>query len=207
MRRLVDELAAWDGCYDATSRGALVFETVSHHLARALVPERRRAAYDAAWGARKLIWREILGAGQQQRHHVLHRAIVKAAGAIGQGETWGDRHRLHLGHPLALVPIVGRIWRFTDAPVAGSSDTLMKTAHPLTDRRHGSRYGSVARQICDLSDLDRSCAVLLGGQDGWFGSSTCLDQVSLWQRGEYIPLPLRPEVALGTDSFLTRLTP
>jgi penicillin G amidase len=206
-RRLVDDLATWDGCYEATSRGALGFEAVCHHLARALVPDRRRAAYGAAWGTRRLIWDDILSADPRRRQQASRHALRKAAHAIRRGETWGDRHRLRLGHPLALAPLLGRRWRFVDLPADGSRDTLMKTAHALTDRRHGARYGSVARQVCDLSDLDHSRFVLLGGQDGWHGSTTSLDQVPLWQRGEYITLPLRPETARATFPFRTILRP
>jgi penicillin amidase len=137
----------------------------------------------------------------------LRNALRQAAHAIGAGETWGSRHRLRLGHPLALLPLVGRTWRCTDLPAGGSADILMKTAHALTDRRHGTRYGSVARHISDLSDLDRNYFVLLGGQDGWLGSTAFLDQVPLWQRGEYITLPLRPETARTVFRYRTRLTP
>ena len=35
--------------------------------------------------------------------------------------------------------------------------------------------------------------VLLGGQDGWFNSSTFLDQVKLWREGKYVRMPLTPE--------------
>jgi penicillin amidase len=206
-RRLLDELANWDGCYAAASCGALVFEAVFCHLARILLPDRRRAAYEAAWGTRRLIWDDILSADRQRRQLAARHALRRAARGLRKGEVWGDRHRLRLGHPLALAPLVGRRWRFVDLPADGSRDTLLKSAHELTDRRHGTGYGSVARQVCDLSDLDRSRFVLLGGQDGWLGSTTSLDQVPLWQRGAYIALPLRPESARATFPFCTILTP
>ena len=206
-RRLVDDLAAWDGCYQTTSRGALVFEVLCGHLARAIVPPRRMAAYRAAWGTRRLIWDRIISADPRQRQRLARCALHNAARSIGPNETWGSRHRLRLGYPLALAPVVGRFWRYLDLPIAGSSDTLMKTAHALTARRHATRYGSVARQVCDLSDLDRNRFVLLGGQDGWPGSTTFLDQVPVWLRGEYITLPLSPETARATFPLRTKLSP
>ena len=42
----------------------------------------------------------------------------------------------------------------------------MKTAHGLTDERHGTPYGAMSRHISDPADLDRNFFVLLGGQDG-----------------------------------------
>ncbi len=207
QRGLIQEMATWDGRYDATSRGALVFEVLCHHFIRALVPARLRAAYGAAWATRRLLWGEIRVAGPRKRQRALRHALRKVARTTGAQETWGSRHRLRLGHPLALLPLTGRMWRFTDQPAAGSTETLMKTAHALTDRKHAARYGSVARHISDLSDLDRNHFVLLGGQDGWLGSKTLLDQVPLWRRGEYIVLPLRPETARSTFPHCTKLVP
>jgi penicillin amidase len=102
---------------------------------------------------------------------------------------------LRLAHPLGLIPMIGRRYRFADRPAAGTSESLMKTAHGLTNRRHGAAYGSVARHISDLSDPDANYFALLGGQDGWFGSGNFTDQVPLWQRGEYVVLPLLPASA------------
>ena len=48
QRRLLDEIASWDGCYEATSHGALAFEVLCQNVARALISGRRRAAYGAA---------------------------------------------------------------------------------------------------------------------------------------------------------------
>jgi penicillin amidase len=92
-------------------------------------------------------------------------------------------------------------------PASGGADTLLKTAHKLTHRRHAATYGSMARHISDLSDLDRNYFVLLGGQDGWLGSTTSLDQVPLWQQGRYIMVPLRAETARAAYPHVTRLEP
>src|SRR5262249_13002229 len=94
-----------------------------------------------------------------------------------------------------------------DMPAPGSSETLMKTAHPMTNRRHAAAYGSVARHISDLSDPDRNFFSLLGGQDGWLRSENFTDQVRLWQNGEYISLPLQPETVHATFPYRTLLQP
>ena len=66
----------------------------------------------------------------------------------------------------------------------------MKTAHNFTDEKHNTTFGSNARHISDMSDPDRNYFVLLGGQDGWFGSTTFLSQYPLWEKGKYIQVPL-----------------
>jgi len=206
-QRLVDALAAWDGNYDANSRGALAFELLSNTLARQLVSPRRLSAYSLAWGTRRLVWSEIVAASPERRQRALQIAVRKAAKSFSPGAAWGDRHRLRLGHPLSALPVLGRRWRFTDLPVSGGNDTLMKTAHGLTDRIHGCGYGSTARHISDLSDPDRNLFALAGGQDGWLGSTTFTDQVRLFLRGDYVTLPLRPETARASFPHRMVLTP
>ena len=204
--RLIADLRGWDGAYRADSRGALAFELLSFHLARRLVGRRRREAYAASWGTRALIWDDVRSATTEDRSRVLRRALRAAAKAMQHHAAWGTLHRLRLGHPLALMPLVGRAYCVADLPVAGSSETLLKTAHPLTDKRHASRYGSSARHISDLANPDRNYFVLLGGQDGWLDSTTFADQVALWQRGEYVAVPLTPETVAAAFPHRTELT-
>ena len=80
----------------------------------------------------------------------------------------------------------------------------MKTAHGPTARRHYASFGSNARHVSDLADLDRNYFVLLGGQDGWLNSSTFADQVPLWLSGGYIRMPLRMDTVAA--EFPTTMT-
>jgi penicillin amidase len=205
--RLCRVLEAWNGDYDANSRGALAHELVSYHLARRLVSPLQREAYDAAWGTRALIWQDFLAAEPQARSRAVCEAIGDAAKDLRGHASWGSQHRLRLMHAFARVPIAGWAYRFADLPAAGNSETLMKTAYGMTNRRHAAAYGSVARHISDLSDLDRNYFCLLGGQDGWLESTTFADQITLWQKGEYVALPLRPETARATFPHHTKLRP
>ena len=83
----------------------------------------------------------------------------------------------------------------------------MKTAHSSTHQRHFTRYGQQARFLSDLADPDANFFVLLGGQDGWLGSSTALDQLRLWQEGAYIQVPLRLEAVRARFPRRLELTP
>jgi penicillin amidase len=206
-KRLCDALQSWDGNYDAQSKGAAAFELLFFHLARELVTRSRRAAYDAAWGTRALIWDDICATPADARTEALVRAVKRAAIRFGRGLNWGRYHRLVLAHTLGLIPVLGRRYRFADLPAAGTSETLMKTAHGLTHRRHRARYGSVARHISDLADPDANYFALLGGQDGWLESTTFGDQVALWQRGDYIRLPLLPDSLRESFRHRTILSP
>jgi penicillin G amidase len=205
--RLMRALKEWTGDYDAASEGALAFELVFTHLVRALVPKQRRRAYLATWATRGLLWADVLAADPNVRARALRRALREAARDFGSGADWGSRHRLRLQHVLGVVPLIGRSWRIADIPVSGTSETVMKSAHPATAKRHAARYGTVARHISDMSGADENDFVLLGGEDGWFGSSTATDQVALWRSGEYVRLPLAPETARALFPHRMRLTP
>jgi penicillin amidase len=106
-----------------------------------------------------------------------------------------------------MLPFFGRHYRTFDLPASGSSETLLKTAHPLTTERHRASYGSVSRHISDLADPDANYFALLGGQDGWIGSTTFADQVELWQQGSYVQIPLRIEAVHKLFPHQTVLSP
>ena len=68
-------------------------------------------------------------------------------------------------------------------------------------------FGSQSRQLCDMSDPDRSEFVLLGGEDGWLGSANFADQVELWRQGRTITMPLTAAAVAAQFPTVTRLTP
>jgi penicillin amidase len=150
---------------------------------------------------------ELVRADPERLAAALGLALDNAADGVEAFGVWGDMHRMGLRHPLGLLPLVGARFRFTDVPVGGSTTTVMKTAHADTAERHFTRFGSQARQISDLSDPDANYFALLGGQDGWFNSTTFLDQFELWQRGDYVRLPLRLDTVRAEFLHRTELTP
>ena len=83
----------------------------------------------------------------------------------------------------------------------------MKTAHGFSEGPHGVTFGANARFLADMGDEDATWLVLLGGQDGWPGSSTFADQVDLWRRRDYCRIPLRPETVAVEFPHLTVLQP
>jgi penicillin amidase len=205
-RELVAALAAWDGGYTAGSRAAAAFELLLYHLVRLLVPRRRRAAWHAAWGSRRVLWDAVVAADPARRERCLARALRLTA-RRGLRVGWGQRHRLRLAHPLARVPVLGRSWVYADRPAPGAWDTLMKAGAGLAPGRHDVEIGSVARHVSDLGDPDRNHFVLLGGQDGWPGSTTALDQVALWESGAYLLLPMSPAAVAASFPLTTEPRP
>lgn len=206
-RRLLTHLVDWDGQYAPSSQGALAFELTLFHFVAAHDPDDRFAAYQAGANPLALIAADVAAAPPATLAPALEGALARAAEDFDRFGSWGEMHRLGLAHPLSFLPLIGGRYRFADIPAGGTSETLMKTAHGLTNERHFTRFGSQARHISDLSDMDRNWFVLLGGQDGWFNSSTFLDQFALWQAGDYVTVPLRPETARARARASMILTP
>jgi penicillin amidase len=210
-RRVFELLAGWDGEYRADTQEPVAFELFRFYFTQqfyqAAFGETDWAAFANVGRIKSLLIEDVEIAVPRTLAPSLRRSLDLAAEKIGEFPTWGDMHRLGLRHPLALLPVVGRRFEFADYPIGGSSDSLMKTAHPMTDQRHRAGYGSNARHISDLSDMDRNWFVLLGGQDGWLNSSTFLDQVPLWLEGRYVEMPLRLEMVRARFRHVTELGP
>lgn len=189
-------LSKWDGFYHADSRGALAFQAMLGGAMPALYDLLHRQA-DFAWiknsQSRIGLFAEDLQTLPKDQHTaLLRRAVVHANDIMEEYGTWGEIHILRLQHPLGNLPGIGIRYRFADWPGEGGLNTLNKRAHgPLFDAAVQTvKYGAQARHISDLGDPDANWFVLLGGQDGWFNSADFLDQAALWQKGEYIQMPL-----------------
>ena len=208
---IVRTLRAWDGSYDADSRAAVAFEAFHHSFLPAFY-ETLLGADDAASYARfgrirSLIVQDLARADRRALPALLEAAFDAATKAVRDYPTWGDMHRLVLRHPLSFVPLIGGRFEFGEFAAGGGVQTLMKTAHGAATGRHTVNYGSNARFVSDLGDLDRNYFTLLGGQDGWFNSQAFLDQVPLWREGRYIDVPLRIETIRARFPHKTRLGP
>ena len=210
-RRVIDLMAGWDGHYRPEAAAPVAFELFRFHFSRQFYGEAfgetNAAAFANVGRIKALMIEDIERARPEALADALRLSLDAAAAKLDAFPTWGDMHRLALRHPLAGLPVVGRRFEFADDAVGGSSDSLMKTAHPSTDQRHRASYGANARHVSDLSDMDRNWFVLLGGQDGWLNSSTFLDQVALWREGGYIEIPLRIETVRERFTHRMELKP
>jgi penicillin amidase len=206
-RPLVRALREWDGTYGKDSRGALAFELLLGALGLALHSPTRRTAYAVVWSRRDLLVEDFRSRPEDAFARALRRALRRAAIRFRLHRSWGRVHRLRLQHPFGALPVLGRRFRLVDQPVAGTTDSLMKTAHGAVTGPHGAAYGSIARYAFDLADQDANHVTLLGGQDGWLGSDTMLDQLDPWLREEPVQVPLSPEAAARTFRHQTPLRP
>jgi len=196
-RAIYQKIANWDGSYPANAPGPVAFEAVFFHFLRRFYTPRMGQeglhAFTSAADFARTVPRDIEEADVAYMSEALVGALQDAIPVTKKFATWGDMHRLRLRHPLGMIPVIGARFGVAEFPSGGSRQTIMKTNHEPTAKKHFAGYGSQARHISDMSDPDGNYFTLLGGQDGWVNSTTFYDQVKLWRKGAYVHLPLRPE--------------
>jgi penicillin amidase len=210
-RSALEAISGWDGNYSENSKGALAFEACRAALVARLC---KTPLIGSDWAAFASIaaledWVRvtIAHASTPQLREALAVGIEAAGTALRSFGDWGGMHRLSLMHPFGLFPVVGRAFCYADVPVGGSSESLFKTAHGPVRGRHNVLFGSNARHVFDLCEPDENFFVLLGGQDGWLGSTTFLDQLALWRSGRYIKVPMTLDAVRRNAAARVELTP
>ncbi|MFC5739987.1 penicillin acylase family protein [Dyella tabacisoli] len=207
QQRLQDALNYWNGDYSEDSIGALAFELLLAGVAGRLNDKRLLRAYQTVWMTQSLLLEDFAALPEETLRKAIEQALPLAVKQLKKHVRWGDAHRIRLKHPLGYLPGFARFFNAPAFASGGGNNTVHKTGHLLHTGRHEASFGSCARHISDLSDLDANDFVLLGGQDGWAGSANYLDQIKLWQRGEYIRVPLRLKSVQSAFAHVTVLTP
>jgi penicillin amidase len=204
-------LAAWDGDYGETSSGAVAFETFLHHVVLGLYGAKRPADLPDLYSQWSYLTTYLLPDLAELEPEPGRQLLCSAAAAAERDAarypTWGDMHRLRLGHQLSRLPVLRGAFIVANLPAGGSRQTPMKMAHGLVNGRHAATFGSMARHISDMSDPDANWFTLLGGNDGWLGSANFCDQLALWRERRFIRMPLRPETVATEFPIVTTLRP
>lgn len=201
-------LKNWDGNYERDSKGAVALELAAYHLASHYYTSRYGEPITGYLLRSPAVYGFLLEDLDRAdcRSHLLE-ALGAADQDYSADLTWGDVHVLTLRHPLGNLPLIGKKYRFGEFRVGGSTNTVMKRAHTLSNEKRGVTYGANARHISDLADPDANYFALVGGQDGFWGSENYLDLHRLWQRDEYVRLPLRLESIISQFTHQMTLQP
>jgi len=118
--------------------------------------------------------------------------------------TWGRVHYASFEHVLGRVRALRPVFNRGPVPVGGDMDTVAAACY--IGARPWAVYAATAsyRQIIDLSDFNRSLAIVPGGQSGHPASRHYADMIGPWARGDYHPLPFdRAEVERHAEGRLT----
>lgn len=191
--QVIDAWRGWDGYFNIDSREAYLYHISYLALADVLyeqLPNKGgRDLFRSSGFTAYFIEQDLQTLNQQQQAQVFNQAFAQIADKLQDAKTWGDIHRLQVQHVLGNVPLLGNRYYIRDIPAPGHDATVLKTSGKLTAEAHNASYGSQSRHVSDLSDINANYFVLFGGQDGQINAANMLDQVPLWQRGEFIQVP------------------
>ncbi len=101
---------------------------------------------------------------------------------------WGRLHQVSFPHPLGQVKPLERIFSRGPYPAHGDQNTILQGAFDPANPFVANVSAVSYRQIVDLADLNRSVAVIPGGQSGQPGNRHYSDLLQRWRRGDYHPL-------------------
>ena len=194
-----DELLAWDGHSDATSRGAARFAAWRTALVHWFCEQPALAALHEPAGHSRLFlaWTDVttqVGIGWQSMASLgatigldvtegVRVALERVAAQGGPPVVWGERHWLD---PLHALDGVGGAPPVARDPVGGDKGCVLAAASGpgVTDRCYG---GPVARYVWDLADRHASRWVVPFGASGDPRDVHFGDQTPAWLRGELHP--------------------
>ncbi|KPJ49025.1 MAG: hypothetical protein AMJ38_04110 [Dehalococcoidia bacterium DG_22] len=140
----------------------------------------------------------------------LGEAVVALRRQLGEDMsrwTWGRVHYAPFEHVLGRVRALRPLFNRGPVSVGGDMNTIAAAGYVGSRPYAVYSYAASYRQIIDLSDLNRSVAILPGGQSGHPASHHYSDMIEAWRRVEYHPLLFdRVEIERQAAGKLT-LTP
>jgi len=129
-------------------------------------------------------WLEVMEQSLEEAVAVLRRQL----GEDMSRWTWGRVHYAPFEHVLGRVRALRPLFNRGPVPVGGDMNTVAQAGYIGSRPFAVSGYTASYRQIIDLSDFDRSVAILPGGQSGHPASRHYSDMIDAWRWLEYHPL-------------------
>jgi penicillin amidase len=207
QKSALDAMAAWNGEYTIDSKGAVAFEAAMAAFMPAAFDQDILLLLDSAGTPYTRLSAQVAGLDAAKFQAALIKGLDSASAAMALYPQWGDMHRMSVQAQYAAIPVIGSRYVFDNVATGGSAETVLKSDHSPTAERHDTRYGAQARHVSDLSDPDANWFVMLGGNDGWFNSSTFRDQVPAFMSGGSFKVPLRIETVRATFPHKMELKP
>ncbi len=184
-----DALESWDGAAVLESREAALLETWLRRLRTAM---RIHTLGDQEAHYPLMALTRAIEGGDPAIDSLAREAALEATRLVG-GRAWGEIHQLTVAHPMAALPVFGRLFGFGRAgiPRPGSSFTVDVAGFAEDLPPYEVTHGASQRHVVDLADLDGGGGFILpGGQSGLPAHRNSWDQLERWLRGDLWLLPL-----------------
>ncbi|MET0343713.1 MAG: penicillin acylase family protein [Polyangiales bacterium] len=210
-REVVATLSGWDRGMHADRRAPLLFAAWQRALSRAVYADELGALFDEEPAGRPEFLEAVLANREGQgrwcdradtartedctsiAREALHEALAYLDTRLGTDRaawTWGAAHPSIAAHPvLGPVPVLGP-WFDVRAPRGGDGSTVDVGSYLVGDAETAfeNDWGPGFRALYDLSNLERSLAILNTGQSGNVLSPHYRDMNASWVAGAYVSL-------------------
>jgi len=221
--RTARQLLAWDGEMRADAAAPLLLRVLLEQLAESIGgDEARQAGLEHSPLSSLQVIRLLQGGIDEgwwdnvETSQIEDRASIVAStldrvDALNLQHSWGEAHQVRFPHPLARLPLLGRLLGSTFSrgpfPVAGDGTTIA-----ATHSSHRRPYQVVAlpalRFVTEVGAWDNTVLVLPVGESGRPFSNHYDDQLAAWLHGRPLQLPFSPDaVARAARAHLTLAPP
>jgi penicillin G amidase len=203
-RAAMEILRAWDRQVAANSSGALMYQVFLSHFALQVLGDMPQDVVDSYFCSVQFnqhpidaIWRKdtALWADDVERDKLIRRSLAATVRELKtrfsgnwREAVWGDLHRLHFHHPLAVAPLVGRKYRLDSMPYPGDSNTINSGGY-RPGKTYDLQYYSSIRFLIDMAEPDKARIVYPTGQSENPNHPSFDDMLDTWYRVEDFPLP------------------
>ncbi len=197
-------LRGWDREVAADSAGALLYQVFLAHFALQVLGDMPQDAVDSYFCSVQFnqhpidaIWRKETGLWDDdaQRDRMILSSLTAAVHELktryGDGwreAAWGDLHRLHFHHALAVAPLVGRKYRLDSMPYPGDSNTVNSGGY-RPGKTYDLQYYSSIRFLIDMAEPGKARVAFPTGQSENPNHPSFDDMLQTWYRVEDFPLP------------------
>lgn len=196
--RLYKTLSQWNGDYDKNLIEPVIFELLKNELSATILRKKFNNTasirqLEQTTFVDELIPEILISLALEERSKIIYTALEQIKSKVTSVKDWGQFHPMTLQYIFGYIPWIGKAFEIKTYPASGANDTLFKRAFVMTENSAAITYGSAARHISDLSDLDANYFVLFGAQNGYPFSKENANQLELWENSKYIQIPLRIE--------------
>lgn len=205
-------LAEWDGSADTSSRAAALALAFLEHLPGALFDDRfgAHAGGIGRFTADQVFFDTASAVvTPEQRRDAAREAMRRALSDTG-GRSLGERQTLTMRHPMAGVPILGRLLGLSRGPWprGGTAGTLNSAfSRQQSDGSFDIVAGPSWRFVIDFANVDSAIMVLPAGNSGNPMSPHFFDCFERWRSGEYFTVPFTRESVEAAAASTLRLVP
>jgi penicillin amidase len=229
-RKLLDQLAAWDGSYSTDKLEPSVFVQLLYEIAHAAMhDELGPVQFSNLRGSRSLDyalpllvadaaspwWDSVrtptVVETREQRLQGAWRATINhlraTLGADMTGWAWGKAHTLTHNHPLGQQKPLDKLFSVGPFPAPGGRELPNALGTAIGPAPWAVSYGPSTRRVIDFADASLALGINPVGQSGVVFDPHYRDQAATYIRGGYVRQWLaEADVAAHTRSVLT-LTP